>query len=900
MRPLPWLLALGLLAAPASFAATGKVPGATVSFEVPSPPVAAPVAAPVAVPAARPTPQPAPKATPKPTTKPAAKPSATPKQVDERPLWKLLQEKRLTELKRTLAALRKSHPSWTPPAQLLSLIQDEETRRAIRNATQSSDPLVVVRWAHRAPRFFDARHLENRWAWLNALKTLERETELRQVLDATLRMPLSDKERLATLQKAQAWLTPEEHTRLIAQERAAARSSQELDELAFIQLGAALQAKDDEAAMRLASPLEAEVRRRRDARWAVSFGWLNFRLGELGKSRAWFEQAVSWSPKDAEAREGLALTLLGLGQTQEAEGVAKGIAATDPRRKRVLSAILAGQGATAYEAQDLNAALDFLTRAEALAPLPPDTAALRGWTLLGLKRPPQAEKVARALPADSPQRPELLTAVLMAQANAAYAAGNHPAALKAVEEAERLGAASNDPKLLKAWIRFQKAEYDAAAEAFADLYDATLDPEAGEGLILSSQKAGRNDLLDARRNDPTLERLRSEKRAREAFTMGRYAKAYAEAPSLFPGLAGVRLPSLTTGISRRSRAGEPGTSDHQVTRAPLLEARLQVTPSDLLLLEVDHLILDNGTLATGSIAGTMPIATPSFIPGYASTVAMGYQPRLHYTHSGSFDLQTTMSLTPDNGPISRRLIGEASLRTQDGGGGVTFGLFSREVSESRLSWIGMADPYAPGSWGGVRRHGLSLGRDFSLSQWMHTGGELQYGLLQGPGVADNDHAAVTWRVRRKWELPYVEEFAGSIGVMGETYRRNLSAFTRGHGGYFSPQLHGKLRLGMEARSADLRPFVVSLRLGVGPSYAMVNATPYFPLAPDGRSHAGYERFGVDYDGELRAATRIADFLHAGVSFATYRNAGYAESYATFFTRLLFGPRRELNSDDLAD
>lgn len=913
MTRLSWLLAIALLAplpTPLPAQAAVKAPGATVSFEVPSAPAPAPKALPVATPA----PQPQPQATARPTITPKAAPKPTPKatpipkapsvplQVDERPLWKLLREKRFTELNRQIAALRRTNPQWKPPAQLLTLLQDEQTRQEIRRAAQSGDPLAVIRWAQRSPRFFDAKHVSNRWAWLDALATMGQERELRAKLDETLALPITEAERLATLQKAHAWVGPEGQATLIAREMASpSQGSQRWrDDLAFVQLGSALQAKNDEAALRLAIPLEAEIRQRRDPRWAVSLGWLSFRLGELDKSRAWFEQALAWSPKDAEAREGLALTLLGLGSASEAERVAKGIPATDARRNRLLSSILAGQGATAYQNQDLNTALDVLTRAEALAPLPPEAAALRGWTFLGLKRLPQAEKVALALPAESPQRPELLAAVRLAQANAAYESGAYERALTFAEDAERADPSSNEARLLKAWIRFQAKDFDAAAETFAQLYDATLDPKAGEGLIVSSEKANRPDLLDARRGDPILTRLQAENRSREAFALRQYARAYSEAPSLFPGLAGVQLPSLTAGISRRSRAGEPGMSDFQVTRSPLAEARLQLGPSNLLLLEVDHLMLDNGTLATGSIAGTMPIATPSFHAGYFSTVATGYQPRLLFTHSGAFDLFSSVSLTPEQRSRRQRLVGELSLRTHDGAGGVTLGLYSREVAESRLSWIGMEDPYQPGSWGRVRRHGLTLGRDFSLSEWLHTGGEITYALLQGEGVAENDHTAVTWRLRRKLDLAHVEELAGSVEVMGETYRRNLSAFTRGHGGYFSPQLHGKLRFGVEARSHDLRPFVVSLRLGAGPSYALVNNTPYFPLAPDGRSHAGYERVGLDYDGELRAATRITNFLHAGVSFTTYRNAGYAESYATVFTRLLFGPRRDLNANDLSD
>lgn len=907
MKPLIPLLVLSL-ALPAPAWAAQRTPGATVSFEIPGsrPPAPQPTAAPAST---SPTPKPTrstprPAATPAPKSTPRPQAGASPRQVDERPLWRLWQQKRLTELRKAIAAQQKATPGWRPPAELMALLQAEETRQAIQAAIQGGDPLAVVNWAQKHPRFFDAAHLSNRWAWLDALKTLERRQELQTVLAATLKLPLKDHERVATLQKAAAWLDPEEHRQLLAREMAKVENASGKailrEDLSLVRLLVALEHQDDEAALQLAVSLDATLRRRRDPRLAVSVGWLNFRLGELNAAQAWFQQALAWSPRDAEAREGLALTLLGMGHAQEAERIAKELPATEPRRARLLSALLTEQAASAYHHQRYAQALELLARAESHAPLPPDATALRTWTLLAMGRTSSAVAMARSLPASHPQRTELLSAALLASATDALNSGKLDDARRLLAEAEQLTPQSRDTRLLHGWIQFKKAEYDAALESFLALYDATLDPKAGEGVVLSALKAGQADLLKARRQDPTLAKIVAEQRGREAFALQQYAKAYAEAPHLYPSLSRVHFPSLATGISRRSRSGEAGTSNFQVTSAPAIAARLQLTPSSRLDLAVDHYFLDNGTLATASIAGTMPVSTPSFRPDYYSNVWDGYVPVLNLSHTGSLSFQGTLSTTPNGGPLGTKVIGEASLRVPDDMGGSTFGVYSRAVTESRLSWIGMEDPYQPGVWGQVLRNGVRIGRDFSLSPTTYTAGELTYALLRGAGVAENDHAAMNWRLRQAWQVPFLEAFAGSAEGMVESYRRNLSGFTRGHGGYFSPQIHGRLRLGLEARSPDLRPFVVSLRLGAGPSYAVVSDTPYFPLSPDGRSLPGYERLGIDYDGDLRASVRLMDALTTGVSLSTYRNSGYAESQVKFFARWLLGPRRELTADDLID
>jgi len=110
----------------------------------------------------------------------------------------------------------------------------------------------------------------------------------------------------------------------------------------------------------------------------------------------------------------------------------------------------------------------------------------------------------------------------------------------------------------------------------------------------------------------------------------------------------------------------------------------------------------------------------------------------------------------------------------------------RAVKDSLLSYAGVEDPLTGERWGAVTRSGASLGLAFD------NGGAGLYGKVgyygyQGHGVADNR----AWLVNLGGYLRPINEservLQAGVNVDYRAFDENLSKFTYGHGGYFSPQ-----------------------------------------------------------------------------------------------------------------
>ena len=110
----------------------------------------------------------------------------------------------------------------------------------------------------------------------------------------------------------------------------------------------------------------------------------------------------------------------------------------------------------------------------------------------------------------------------------------------------------------------------------------------------------------------------------------------------------------------------------------------------------------------------------------------------------------------------------------------------RAVTDSLLSFAGAEDTRTGQQWGGVTANGGRAQLSFDDREI----GAYGYGgvhRLMGHNVEDNDRAELGAGVY--WYLQNDENSQSTIGLdlLGIGYKENLSHFTYGHGGYFSPQ-----------------------------------------------------------------------------------------------------------------
>jgi len=114
-------------------------------------------------------------------------------------------------------------------------------------------------------------------------------------------------------------------------------------------------------------------------------------------------------------------------------------------------------------------------------------------------------------------------------------------------------------------------------------------------------------------------------------------------------------------------------------------------------------------------------------------------------------------------------------------------LEQRPVKDSILSYAGTVDPYTGRSWGGVVRRGGSAGIAYQSAGGIGVYSDLKAYQYTGNQVADNrqiDFSAGAYLRPYQGVNSYVQ--AGvHLNAMG--FSDDLSYFTLGHGGYFSPQ-----------------------------------------------------------------------------------------------------------------
>jgi len=253
--------------------------------------------------------------------------------------------------------------------------------------------------------------------------------------------------------------------------------------------------------------------------------------------------------------------------------------------------------------------------------------------------------------------------------------------------------------------------------------------------------------------------------------------------------------------------------------------------------------------------------------------------------------------TSSQGFLTHNLTG--GLRFRPLNGPFTF-LFVRDsVKDSLLSYAGVRDPVTGQAWGGVVSNAGSL-------QFSHdvrgTGGyaSLTYGFIQGLNVPDNwkvaGSAGVYWRVAKGLSV--------GLSASGMHYDKNLSFFSLGQGGYFSPQqyLVGSIPVSWFARH---RRFEYEIHAGLGAQYLKTDSSPVFPtqarLVP--AFYAGQVSTGPNYDFLVRVGYRIAPRWYLD-AFATGNNAqNFATQTVGFTLKFLLRPlptNTDLHVDSIPD
>jgi tetratricopeptide (TPR) repeat protein len=273
---------------------------------------------------------------------------------------------------------------------------------------------------------------------------------------------------------------------------------------------------------------------------------------------------------------------------------------------------------------------------------------------------------------------------------------------------------------------------------------------------------------------------------------------------------------MTAGLVVRHQPGEAGESQLDVVTLPTS----WVMPLDYerrLTARADAVTVDAGRAGSNALLGTIQAAgapaAQRYVNGEQSGMSVGIGLR---TDSLTADVGTTPL-----GFLLTNVVGGIDWTPHWNTADLTFGLARRAVTNSELSFAGLKDPVTGTAWGGVVQTGphagIGLYRDrYSIS------GSLEYDELTGTHVPDNQFLGA--HIGTDWKFLSRVGMTANAGLTLDywNYAHNLSNYTFGNGGYYSPQSYTSLAVPVELNGST-RGW--NYRLRVSPSYTLRDLQP---------------------------------------------------------------------------
>lgn len=292
-----------------------------------------------------------------------------------------------------------------------------------------------------------------------------------------------------------------------------------------------------------------------------------------------------------------------------------------------------------------------------------------------------------------------------------------------------------------------------------------------------------------------------------------------------------RAPELLLGLQSRNRNGTSGNgklSDIEVPvemRLPLGDGKLSLTATSV--------SLNAGAIGTDfysrSVFGAGPVAAFDQLAGRAGTsddqMARGVGWALAYKTRG---LVADIGVTPVGFQFSNLTGGLKFDGTLDRADTLYYSVnvSSRPVVDSVLSFAGTRDSVTGQAWGGVMSTGVRVQLSKDLGAYGVSGSAGIFSLT-GHDVASNTRVDANLGLYRNLIKTKDETLTLGVNAASMFYNKNLSNYTYGQGGYFSPQQYYALTLPLNwsQRQGD---FSYKLSGSVGLQTFSQNASDYFP------------------------------------------------------------------------
>ena len=319
--------------------------------------------------------------------------------------------------------------------------------------------------------------------------------------------------------------------------------------------------------------------------------------------------------------------------------------------------------------------------------------------------------------------------------------------------------------------------------------------------------------------------------------------------------------------------------------APLSDGRMFFR-SDLVNMNAGSFATDNGTYdPTWGTCAETPCHGSTNQSANGASVAVGWQNKTWAWDIGTtpmgfdvVDVVGSLSYSNDLGPI-----------------GYTLNAHRRPISSSVLAFAGQKDPNTDTTWGGVRATGGGVSMSYDKGEANGSWSSLSADSLTGKNVEDN------WRVR--WMTGYYyklinqnnERLTVGVSNMLWHYDKDLSGYSLGQGGYYSPQEYVSFALPVNWRK---RTENWSWELGGSVSWSHsktkdVMRYPLQGLIPDnepgrytdkGVMETGSSSSGTGYTARAIVERRVTSNWFVGLGVDIQEAKDYTPSHALLYVR----------------
>ncbi|HAU8263053.1 TPA: tetratricopeptide repeat protein [Kluyvera intermedia] len=363
------------------------------------------------------------------------------------------------------------------------------------------------------------------------------------------------------------------------------------------------------------------------------------------------------------------------------------------------------------------------------------------------------------------------------------------------------------------------------------------------------------------------------------------------------------------GVSLRSRSGESGLGALDEVKAPLTISGT-ITDSARLSLNVSPVSLNAGEMSSNSAnrfgSGQLTHATKLAAAAASTTTTTTSTDADAQSGQQANGVETNLSLTgdsykldigntPTGGEFTRLVGGVEWMPKLSRNSSLDFKAERRAVTDSLLSYVGAKDKTTGESWGAVTRNGVSAQYAWDndlVGLYARLGFDTWIGENVPTNHSVNALAGSYLRLFRTTE----SELKMGVNVNYMDFDRNLSNYTLGQGGYFSPQNYMAVSLPVTlTRKVD--KWDLTLNGAVGYQSWRQDQSDYFPGHSSLQSQlnslastvdnvdAVYKasaKNGVGYTLGVDARYRLNDNVALGANLGYDTFGSYNEGKALFY------------------